>query len=191
MVGDEIGLTVYARGDAERFAALFAQCAPAIQAFAYRRTGDWWVAEDVTAQTFLQAWQAWPRYEERGASARAWIMRIAVGVLVDHARRRRREADLLTALSLVRGSNGEMARTVDEEAARMLDHTHIGMALAALPTKPRRAMWLRYGADQAISDVAVRIGRSPGATKQLLHRTLATLRAEVTAATNREASHEQ
>ncbi len=188
MGSDEGGLTVEVRGDAERFAALFTQCAPAVRAFAYRRTGDWWVAEDVAAQTFLQAWQAWPQYEERGVPARAWIMRIAAGVLVDHARRQRREVAMRAGLIAAGGKEHGPLGMPDGQPESVRDADRLALALAALPAQQRYALWLRYGADWMIADIAARIGRSPGATKQLLHRTLTALRTGVAVPVGSEVS---
>lgn len=76
------------------FAQLYQRHYAAVFAFAYRRVGDRARAEDVAAQTFLQALQAFPRYEERGAPVAAWLLRIAANIMAEHARRRRRELPL-------------------------------------------------------------------------------------------------
>jgi len=42
-------------------------------------------------------------------------------------------------------------------------------------------VWLRYGEDWALDAIATEIGRSPGATKQTLHRAIKALRARLAA----------
>ena len=44
-----------------------------------------------------------------------------------------------------------------------------------------RVVWLRYGEDWALDAIATEIGRSPGATKQTLHRAIKALRARLAA----------
>ena len=161
------------------FAHLYQRHYDAVFAFAYRRTGDRMRAEDVTAQTFLQALQAFPRYEDRGAPISAWLLRIAANVIAGQARRGPHGLTLSdTAIEHAlqgRQPDGGHADWVERwERARWV-RAH----LAALPVDGRRAVWLRYGEDRALEDVAGHVGRSPAATKQLLHRTLKTLRARM------------
>ncbi len=118
----------------------------------------------------------------------AWVLRIAAGVVVDHARRRQRETHLLAVLSSMRASDDGAMGAVDEGLDSWPGQTPLRMALAALPEEQGRAVWLRYGAGWTIDDVAARIGRSPGATKQLLHRTIKALHAHVVAAAWADAS---
>jgi RNA polymerase sigma-70 factor (ECF subfamily) len=44
-------------------------------------------AEDLCADTFCKAWDAWPRFSGTDAEARAWLMRIARNLVIDSVRR--------------------------------------------------------------------------------------------------------
>lgn len=44
-------------------------------------------AEDLCADTFCRAWDAWPRFSGTDAEARAWLMRIARNLVIDSVRR--------------------------------------------------------------------------------------------------------
>jgi len=44
-------------------------------------------AEDLCADTFCRAWDAWPRFHGTDAEARAWLMRIARNLVIDAVRR--------------------------------------------------------------------------------------------------------
>jgi RNA polymerase sigma-70 factor (ECF subfamily) len=44
-------------------------------------------AEDLCADTFFKAWNAWGRFRGNDAEARAWVMRIARNLVIDNVRR--------------------------------------------------------------------------------------------------------
>ena len=44
-------------------------------------------AEDLCADTFCRAWDAWPRFHGTDHEARAWLMRIARNLVIDGVRR--------------------------------------------------------------------------------------------------------
>jgi len=156
-------------------AALYEHYYPVIFAYAYRRTGQRMEAEDIAAQTFLQALRALDRYENRDAPIVAWLLRIVSGVVIDRARRRSREA-LLDVDSGVTREERAPDVSPDDWAERYDRASRVWSHLAALSPEQRRAVWLRYGEDQSLNSVAAGLGRTPGATKQLLHRTIKTLR---------------
>src|SRR3954447_21686255 len=65
------------RTDTPDFAALYVRYYPVVLAFVSWRTRDALLAEEITAQTFLQALQAFHRYEDRGLPVSSWLYRIA------------------------------------------------------------------------------------------------------------------
>src|SRR5437870_6448429 len=58
-------------------------------------TGNRSIAEDLTGETFEQAFRSWRRFDPRRGTPRAWLCRIARSTALDHfraeERRRRRE----------------------------------------------------------------------------------------------------
>lgn len=162
-------------------AALYEGYYPLVLAYAHRRTGRLMDAEDVAAQTFLHAARALDRYEERGVPMEAWLLRIASSILADHARARKRRQDLgldetYASLDDVRGSPHDGPDAWAERWDRAL---WLRGHLAALSAEQRQALWLRFGEDRPIDDVAAHLGRSPNATKQILYRTVKLLRARM------------
>src|SRR4051812_20188919 len=63
--------------DASAFASLYDRHVVRIYRHIYYLVNDAREAEDLTAQTFLKAWEAIDRYKERGAPFVAWLLRIA------------------------------------------------------------------------------------------------------------------
>ena len=63
-------------------------------------TGDRFVAEDLTAETFERALRLWDRYDPRRGTARTWLCQVARTAALDHFRseKRRVRREQLTAL---------------------------------------------------------------------------------------------
>src|SRR5437867_5062831 len=55
-------------------------------------TGDRFVAEDLTGETFERALRLWHRFDERRGSARTWLCQVARTVALDHFRSEKRRA---------------------------------------------------------------------------------------------------
>ena len=77
-------------GDADAFGILFDDYARAIYRYSYRVTGDATGAEDVVAQTFLEAWRLRRRVRPEGGSLGPWLYGIATNVLRNAHRSERR-----------------------------------------------------------------------------------------------------
>jgi RNA polymerase sigma-70 factor (ECF subfamily) len=77
-------------GDADAFGVLFDQYARAIYRYAHRLTGDAAAAEDLVAETFLEAWRLRRKVREEGDGLEPWLYGIATNVLRNSRRAARR-----------------------------------------------------------------------------------------------------
>jgi RNA polymerase sigma-70 factor (ECF subfamily) len=176
----EPALIVQARHDRAAFAALYDLYVTRVYAFCAVHSASREDAEDLTAQTFERALHAISRYEERGQPFSAWLLRIAAHAAANHARRP-------TAVPLPSDGPSRMsddgATAADVQAESWVEEWEradwIEEHLAALPAEQQRVVQLRFYEDRSFSDVAAQMGRSEGAVKQLLRRTLAMLRARI------------
>ena len=66
-----------AQADPAAFAVLYRRYLDRVYSYAFYQLGDHHDAEDSTARTFLAALRALGAYEDRGATFRAWLFRIA------------------------------------------------------------------------------------------------------------------
>ena len=55
-------------------------------------TGDRFVAEDLTAETFERALRLWNRFDPQRGSARTWLYQVARTIALDHFRSEKRRA---------------------------------------------------------------------------------------------------
>ena len=98
---DELpALITAAKNDPAAFGRLYDRYLQPVYRYLYSRLGDAHTAEDVTSQTFVAAYEALPKYRERGQFT-AWLFRIARSKLYDHLRRKRREVGLEAAGELL------------------------------------------------------------------------------------------
>src|ERR1700722_19643413 len=79
-----------AAGDVAAFARLYERHAVGVEAFCLRRTADRTIAEDATAEVFLELWRRRTRLTVQHASARPLLLGIALNVLRHRWRTERR-----------------------------------------------------------------------------------------------------
>src|ERR1043165_2487963 len=77
------------RRDTEAFSELYVRYQPRIYRHLYYFIGNHHEADDLTSETFLRAWKAIDRYEDRGLPMEAWLLRIAHNLGVHHLRGRK------------------------------------------------------------------------------------------------------
>ena len=161
--------------DSDAFAALYDRHAPPIYRRLYKLVGNEPDAEDLTAQVFLQAWQAIDRFELRGAPFASWMMRIAHNLAVTHLRRHRNHTQLPEA------AEGPGSRLTDpEEAVQcLLDEERALQALRHLGRDQRLVVTLRDLDDLDYRDVAAILGKSVPAVRVIRHRAINALRKQM------------
>jgi RNA polymerase sigma-70 factor (ECF subfamily) len=131
------------------------------------------LAEDVTADTFLKAFQAADRFDPGKGQARTWIFRIAQNTLRDHLRRTRlrRHVSIGTMRDLASEAPSPEERLLwEEQVARLLD------SVAELRPGDREIISLRYGSGLDTSEVAEVLGVGEAVVRTRLWRALDRLR---------------
>jgi RNA polymerase sigma-70 factor, ECF subfamily len=152
-----------------------------IQGVAYLILRDRALAEDVTIETLLTAFERGGSIRDE-ASLRAWLLRVATNKALSVRRSGRRLVDL----SVVPDSS--VPGDLGVEAA---DRISLLGAIAALPIQMRAAVVLRYYADLPVDAVAAALGKSPNTIKAQLQVALDRLRGSLAEPTpgSTETSH--
>ena len=104
-VGQYVGVEMSLRarilaGDPDAFGQLFDDHARVVYNHAFRLVGNWSVAEDVMALTFLEAWRLRTTVELTGGSLLAWLLGIATNVSRNTRRAARRHSAALARMPL-------------------------------------------------------------------------------------------
>ncbi len=154
----------------DEFAELYRAHLRDVYSYSYYRVGNHHDAEDLTEQTFLQAYRHFERAqrESDGRPLRPWLIRIAHNLAANLYRDRSRkpassieETDSLTALhtteQLVEGR---------DQLSRVLD------GVRALPDDRREALIMRFALGMDNHEIARALDRTDGATKVLIHRAI-------------------
>ncbi len=164
----DLALVRAAQADAREFDALYRRYLARVYSYAFYHVRDHHDAEDVTERTFLSALDALPRFEERGATFRAWLFRIAHNALLNHVRGRSRRRTEQLETAMAQAAPDDVAAAV----ARRDDARRIWRAVSALPDERRRVVILRFVDELTSREIGEVIGRSEGAVRVLLHRAL-------------------
>ncbi|WP_374202677.1 RNA polymerase sigma factor [Amycolatopsis sp. GM8] len=130
-----------ARGDRAAYGELYRRHAEAVWNYAYRLTGSWATAEDLTSSTFLTAWQKLSDMTLVNSSARPWLFTVASNLARHEYRRLGRFSRLLTRIPL-----NDTTRDHADDVADQVDADHrlrtVLDAVSKLPKGERQAVEL-------------------------------------------------
>ncbi|HEY7966046.1 MAG TPA: RNA polymerase sigma factor [Solirubrobacteraceae bacterium] len=154
----------------EQFSELYRSHLRDVYSYLYYRLGNHHDAEDLTEQTFLQAYRHFERAqrESDGRPLRPWLIRIAHNLAANlHRDRSRRPQSVLEEdASLPTARSTEELVSGRDELARVLE------GLGSLPDDRREALIMRFALGMDNREIARALGRSDGATKVLIHRAI-------------------
>jgi RNA polymerase sigma-70 factor, ECF subfamily len=141
-----------------------------VYSYAYYRIGNHHDAEDLTEQTFLQAYRHFERAvrESNGRPLRPWLIRIAHNLAANYYRDRSRRPQTSIEDAGVISAPHPTEELVEgrEEVREVLS------GVAELPDDRREAMIMRFALGMENREIARALGRSEGATKVLIHRAI-------------------
>jgi RNA polymerase sigma-70 factor (ECF subfamily) len=162
-------------GDADAFGELFDSCAKAVYNHAFRLVGDWSAAEDVMAQTFLEAWRSRERIAAGGGSLRPWLLGIATNL----ARGHRRASGRQVAALLRMGPPPDTPDFSDDVAGRLDDENRIAalhLSLSSLRPDEYEVLALHAWSGLSYPEAAEALGIPVGTVRSRLSRARAKLR---------------
>jgi RNA polymerase sigma-70 factor, ECF subfamily len=150
-----------------------------VYSYAYYRVGNHHDAEDLTEQTFLQAYRHYERAmrESDGRPLRPWLIRIAHNLAANYYRDRARRPESAIEDAAVISAPHTTETLV--EGREQLEEILAGVQ--QLPDDRREALIMRFALGMDNREIARALGRSDGATKVLLHRAIKQLEGIVAA----------
>lgn len=161
------------------FTVLYQRYVKRVYAYCYSRVGHVQDAQDLTAQTFLAAFEGIGRYRGQGTLA-AWLLGIAYHKTVDLQRRTQPAAPLDTG-----NEYPDRARLPDELILQQVQRETLENALRTLSPTRAEAIALRFFGELSHAEVAAVMGKPEAAVKMLVHRGLQDLRVRLSASKER------
>jgi RNA polymerase sigma factor (sigma-70 family) len=161
------------------FKEVYSRYVKPVHAYVFHRVRNHHDAEDLTAQVFSQALKHMDPREPGEPEIAAWLFTSARNASANHARTRRFVATISIeevgepASDDVERSDLSQALVDEEQIAQLLS------AVRKLPAEQRRAMILRFVDELPHAEIAQALGRTEGSARVLVHRTIATLKKEV------------
>lgn len=152
----------------EPFETIYEQYFPRVYSFIYRMCRDEDLAEELTQETFFQAFRSFPKY--RGESELfTWLASIAKYTFFSYMRKNRRsgeDVDIeLLADTLLDPENDPEEKMQHKETVEA-----IRRAISRIPEKYRDVVVLRLYAELPFSEVADALSISENSAKVIFHR---------------------
>lgn len=141
-----------------------------VYSYAYYRVGNHHDAEDLTEQTFLQAYRHFARAlaESEGRPLRPWLIRIAHNLAANLYRDRSRRPQS----PIDEGPELRTTHTTEDIVEGRDELRRILEAVQQLPEDRREALIMRFALGMDNKEIARSLGRTDGATKVLIHRAI-------------------
>jgi RNA polymerase sigma-70 factor, ECF subfamily len=135
-------------------------------------------ADDLTHDAFVRTLAHKDRLESSGDGGGAYLNTVTRNLVQDRWKREGRAAH--GAVRLAAGEDGT-AQAADALAVSRLEGELVRAALGRLDEEKRHVLQLRVVEGRSSEETARLIGRTPAAVRQIQHRALVTLRADLTA----------
>jgi RNA polymerase sigma-70 factor (ECF subfamily) len=173
---DERALIEQARNDRQAFGELYELHVDRIYNYIYYRTGNQHDAEDLTARVFFRAIQHISHYQDQGAPFAAWLFSITRNMLANWYR----DTGKWKLVPLDNMLRQQVEDSPEYSAEKGQDRETLLAAIRRLPPERQDLLILKFVEQMTNSEIGQMMGRSEGAIKSLYHRTLRSLRIEMT-----------
>jgi RNA polymerase sigma-70 factor (ECF subfamily) len=159
-----------ARSESAAFDELYSRHVARVYRYHLVRTGNVSEAQDLTAQTFLSAFEGIAGFRGENAFA-AWLVSIARHKVADYFRGRKPDLPLEAAANLP-----QRDLLPEEYAIAQLSVTTVRQCIEKLTPDRAEALVLRFFAGLSATEAGQVMGRSEAAVKMLVHRGLRDLK---------------
>ena len=167
-------------GDENAFSVLVKKYQKQVHALAWRKIGDFHIAEEITQDTFLKAYQKLRTLKKPQRFA-SWLYVIATNRCNTWLHKKHSRKQLLKNKGGVRPEQPSYSEYVVEENQRISVETQrevVKKLLAKLEESERTVMTLHYFAEMSCTEIGVFLGVSANTIKSRLHRAQQRLKRE-------------
>ncbi|MEZ4905629.1 MAG: RNA polymerase sigma factor [Spirosomataceae bacterium] len=169
--------------DSQAFGRVYDVFYPKIFGYAFRRVGDYDIARDVAAETFLKAFLNLKKYRFEGHAISAWLYKIATNEINLFFRNQKYRPDLFGQLSDDMLSDQQLMTVFEKErveAENQLSNyeafAEVQRHLKTLDVKYQEVIALKYFEEKSIVEISAILEKPEGTIKSLLSRGIEKLR---------------
>lgn len=169
---DELRIIKATRQDPKAFGELYKLYVEQVFRYLYSRVGNVHEAEDITAQTFLVAFESFDQFRQDGHFD-SWLFTIARNKAVDYFRQRKNTSSI-DEVADIPVDNDPLYRVIQSEQTAALSKL-----IQALPEEDRELLRLRFLAKLSFKEIAFFLHRNKEAVKKSIYRLLARLHSQL------------
>jgi len=158
------------QGDTDAFATIYDELVKPVYRYIYYRVEPT-IAEDLTEEAFLKAWQNLRQYKQGKHPFSAWVFRIAHNLVVDHYRKNKVSEEIDDQLSDPSDTSNPKRLT---EAK--LNQIRLHKVIRRLPNNYQQVIILKYINELDNKEISKVIGKSETAIRTIQFRALEQLR---------------
>ncbi len=167
--------------DPQAFAVLYDNYYNSIFSYVFRRLGNYDLSKDITAETFLKAYQKIASFVWRGIPVSAWFYRIASNEINLFLRQKKYSPAYIDDTCLRHFMQYEEGIETEKAALEKAMQEHkqfadVQQQLAHLDRKYQEVIALRFFEEKSIKEIALILAKNEGTVKSLLSRGLEKLR---------------
>ncbi|WP_020525891.1 sigma-70 family RNA polymerase sigma factor [Catelliglobosispora koreensis] len=159
-------------GDKAAIADLYGRYGDTILRYAYSKTFNEALAEDLASEVWVNALRSLHSYKDQGRDIGAWLITIARNHITDYFKSHRTRKELLAAD--IREAAGDRADDYHgrqpESALDRLAHAELHEAIRSLNPRQREVIVLRFLCQRSIAETAALMGDKPDSIKALQFR---------------------
>ena len=159
-------------GDEAAFASLVSKYQKQVHAYTLRKTGDFHIAEDITQETFLEAYQNLEKLRDP-LKFSAWLLGIANHLCIAWFRKNQSRSELLREHHITKTDTDTYSRYVALENERDTVEAQRALAqklLSKLKESDRQLMTLHYFEEMTSAEISRYLGVSQNTIKSRLRR---------------------
>lgn len=157
-------------GDADAFGQIYDALVKPIYRYIYCRV-EQQIAEDLTEETFLKAWQNLSKYKQGAYPFSAWVFKIAHNLICDYYRKHEVSSEIDENVADTK-SDASPSYQLNVK----LNQLKLRKAIHKLPENYQQVIVLKYINEEENSVIAKVIGKTEGAVRTLQFRALEKLR---------------
>lgn len=159
-------------GDVRAWDGLLRSYSGRLLNMAYRYTGNYSVAEELTQDIFLKVFQNLPSFRPESGSLQNWVMRVGRNLIIDHYRAHKKEKNVAGSEELEVLDFGDQGREASPFESLVLDEKarFLYGGLRKLSPELKEAVILRDIEGLAYQEIADMLGIPEGTVKSRINR---------------------